>query len=307
MRTDVLTQKPYAAPGIDFAGRWLDLSVPRVMGILNVTPDSFSDGGVLSSPDGSRFQVSLDKVLAAVDRMVAAGAAIIDVGGESTRPGAPAVPEQEELDRVVPVVDAIKKHFDVFISVDTSSPAVISHVAAAGAGMINDVRALQRPGALQAVADTPLAVCLMHMRGDPQSMQQKPQYEDVVAEVGEFLRARAEACIGAGIESSRLSLDPGFGFGKSVEHNYQLLARLSAIRELGLPVLIGLSRKSMIGAVTGQPLAARVAGSVAGAVLAAAAGARIIRVHDVSETVDAMKVVSAMLSCGDGSPGTFAG
>jgi dihydropteroate synthase len=269
------------------------------MGVLNVTPDSFSDGGALSLPGSTQFQVSLDKALAAVERMVVAGASIIDIGGESTRPGAALVSEQQELDRVVPVVAAIRNRFDVLISVDTSAPSVIAQVESAGAGMINDVRALRRPGALQAAAVSKMAVCLMHMQADPQSMQQKPQYKDVCGEVCDFLYQRATACTQAGIARSRICLDPGFGFGKNLVHNYQLLARLGEMRALELPILIGLSRKSMIGAVTDKPVEQRVAGSIAGAVLAAAAGARIIRVHDVAETVDAMKVISAMIKLGD--------
>lgn len=284
---------PDATPGIDFAGRWLDLSSPRVMGILNVTPDSFSDGGLLAQPDSPSFRVALDKVLAAVESMVNAGATIVDVGGESTRPGAPAVSPDEELLRVVPVVEAIARRFDVLISVDTSAPEVISAVASAGAGMINDIRALQRPGALAAVAATRLSVCLMHMQGEPSSMQQNPVYSDVVAEVIAFLQLRRDACRDAGIPDSRLCIDPGFGFGKTVEHNYLLLARLSEFGVLGLPVLAGLSRKSMVGAVTGKPVSQRLAGSVAGALLAAHSGVRILRVHDVSETVDALKVLAA--------------
>ena len=268
--------------------------MPRVMGILNVTPDSFSDGGIFCSAGSSAFRVALDKVLAAADTMVDAGVDILDVGGESTRPGAPAISVEEELDRVVPVVEAIAQRFDVLISVDTSSPEVMSAAAGAGAGMINDIRALQRPGAVEAVAGTGLAVCLMHMQGAPSTMQQNPQYIDVLAEVSAFLQQRRQVCNNAGIADSRLCFDPGFGFGKTVQHNYSLLAHLSALVKLGLPVLAGLSRKSMIGAVTGRAVADRVAGSVAGAVLAAQAGARILRVHDVAETIDALKVFAAM-------------
>jgi dihydropteroate synthase len=293
-----MTEKHSVAPGLDFAGRWLDLSVPRVMGILNVTPDSFSDGGVLSLPGSSRFQVSLDSALSVAERMVGAGVSIIDIGGESTRPGAPLVSEQEELDRVVPIVDAIHQRFDVLISVDTSTPVVITQAASVGAGMVNDVRALQRLGALQAAAASRMAVCLMHMQGDPQTMQEKPCYNDVFAEVCDFLHQRITDCLGSGIAPSRVCLDPGFGFGKSLEHNYHLLARLGEMRAFGLPLLAGLSRKSMIGAVVNKPVDQRSAGSLAGAVLAAVAGASIVRVHDVAETVDAMKVVSAMQNYG---------
>lgn len=269
------------------------------MGILNVTPDSFSDGGALVVEGSPRFKISLDKALRAVESMVLAGAELIDVGGESTRPGAPAISENEELDRVLPVVSAIRAQFDVVISVDTSSAAVISAVAKAGADMINDVRALQVPGALQAVVASDMAVCLMHMQGQPQFMQLEPVYSDVFADVCAFLASRRESCLRAGIRHDRICLDPGFGFGKTVMHNYQLLSRLNEMHELGSPVLIGLSRKSMIGSVTGgsQPND-RLAGSLAGAVLAAAAGAQIIRVHDVRETVEALKVFVAMRSAG---------
>lgn len=282
-----------AASGIDFAGRWLDLSTPRVMGILNVTPDSFSDGGIFRSTGSSAFRVALDKVLAAAEFMVDAGVDILDVGGESTRPGAPVISAAEELDRVVPVVEAISRRFDVFISVDTSAPDVMSAVADAGAGMINDIRALQRPGAVEAVARTGLAVCLMHMQGEPSTMQHNPRYSDILAEVSTFLQQRREVCNSAGIADSRLCFDPGFGFGKTVQHNYSLLARLPELGELGLPLLAGLSRKSMIGAVTGRAVVDRMAGSVVGAVLAAQAGASILRVHDVAETIDALKVLAA--------------
>lgn len=294
MIRDVSASAKTVTPGIDFAGRWLDLSSPCVMGILNVTPDSFSDGGVLSQPGSTHFRIALDKALSVTEAMVAAGAAIIDVGGESTRPGAPQVSEEEELSRVIPVVEAISSRFDVLISVDTSSPAIISAAAAVGAGMINDIRALQRDGALKALADTDLAVCLMHMQGEPATMQSDPQYDDVVADVCAFLAQRRDACLEAGIAATRICLDPGFGFGKTVVHNYQLLARLSDLARLGLPLLAGLSRKSMVGAVTGRPVAQRLAGSVAGALLAAQSGAHILRVHDVAETVDALKVLAAM-------------
>lgn len=280
------------------SGCWLDLSAPRVMGILNVTPDSFSDGGALSAGSSARFKVSLDKALFAVQAMVTAGVDIIDVGGESTRPGAPAVSETEELGRVIPVVAAIRRNFDVRISVDTSSAAVIAASADAGADMINDVRALQRPGALAAAAATNLAVCLMHMQGEPGFMQQAPSYSDVYAEVSAFLLARKRICEQAGINADRICIDPGFGFGKTLTHNYVLLARLREMHALGLPLLIGLSRKSMIGAVLGTSSADRMAGSLAGAVLAAAAGAQIIRVHDVQSTVDALKVFLAMRNAG---------
>jgi dihydropteroate synthase len=287
------------AMGLQLPDRWLDLSTPRVMGILNVTPDSFSDGGALSAKGTSRFTISLDKALFAVESMVLAGADFIDVGGESTRPGAPVISESEELDRVLPVLTAIRSRFDVLLSVDTSSPALISAAAKVGADMINDVRALQVPGALEAVAATDMAICLMHMQGQPQIMQQAPAYGDVVADVCAFLVSRRDACEQLGICRKRICLDPGFGFGKTLSHNYQLLARLNEFHGIGAPLLIGLSRKSMIGSVTGgnQP-ADRLAGSLAGALMAAVAGAHIIRVHDVRETVDALKVFVATRNAG---------
>jgi len=271
--------------------RFLRLDTPQVMGVLNVTPDSFSDGGALYQA-GKR---NLDKTLARVEQMLAEGAAIIDVGGESTRPGAEPVPIAEELDRVVPVVEAINQRFETIVSVDTSSPEVMQAAAAAGAGMLNDVRALERRGALEAAAKTGLPVCLMHMQGQPKTMQQSPDYNSVVKEVSDYLQSRAEACMAAGIERSRLLMDPGFGFGKSVEHNLRLLNHLSILVDLGYPVLVGLSRKSLIGKVLGRDVDQRLAGSLALAVLAAERGASIIRVHDVVQTADAMKLYSAVV------------
>lgn len=285
-----LTSKHRPAAGLKLPDRWLDLTVPRVMGILNVTPDSFSDGGALAAASSRGFKISLDKALASAESMVLAGADLIDIGGESTRPGAPSISVDEELDRVIPVISAIRSNFDVPISVDTSSPTVITAAASAGASMINDVRALQIPGALEAVAATDLAVCLMHMQGRPQSMQENPSYQDVVAEVCEFLCSRKVCSERAGINVDRICLDPGFGFGKTLSHNYQILARLLEMHALGSPLLVGVSRKSMIGSVTGGAPADRLAGSLAGALLAAIAGAQIIRVHDVRHTVDALKV-----------------
>jgi len=285
-----LTSVLRPAAGLKLPDRWLDLTVPRVMGILNVTPDSFSDGGALAAETSRRFKVSLDKALASAESMVLAGADLIDIGGESTRPGAPSISVDEELERVIPVISAIRNNFDVPISVDTSSPSVIREAASAGASMINDVRALQIPGALEAVAATDLAICLMHMQGRPQSMQDDPSYQDVVAEVCEFLFSRKVCSERAGINVERICLDPGFGFGKTLSHNYQILARLHEMHELGSPILVGMSRKSMIGSVTGGAPADRLAGSLAGALLAAIAGAQIIRVHDVQHTVDALKV-----------------
>lgn len=274
----------------------LDLTSPCVMGILNVTPDSFSDGGALGtsiSSDSAGFFVSVDKALCLAEQMVLEGAKIIDVGGESTRPGAPPVAEQEEIDRVLPVLEAIRERLDVIVSVDTSSPALISEAVAAGAGMVNDIRALQRPGALQAAANSKMGVCLMHMQGEPGNMQIDPHYDDVVQDVYDFLLSRMRHCLTAGIDRSRLCVDPGFGFGKTTAHNYRLLRELVRFGSLGVPVLAGVSRKSMIGAVTGRCVAERLPGSIAGAVFAALNGAGIIRVHDVAATCDALKVLSA--------------
>ncbi len=265
----------------------LDLSRCNIMGILNVTPDSFSDGGSYNN---------LDKALFHAEAMVKQGADLIDVGGESTRPGAVPVSLQEELDRVVPVVEAIHRNLDTIISVDTSTPEVITQSAAVGAGLINDVRALQREGALEAVAATDLAICLMHMQGQPESMQQAPSYDDVVSDIHQFLSQRIEACSVLGIAKERLVLDPGFGFGKALEHNYQLLNQLESFHQLGLPLLVGMSRKTMVGQVLNErPAEQRLFGSLAAAVIAAMKGAAIVRVHDVAETYDALKVVEATL------------
>jgi len=271
---------------IDCGGRPLDLTRIQVMGILNITPDSFSDGGVFVEPE---------RAVAHGRAMVAAGAGIIDVGGESTRPGAVAVSEAEELDRVIPVVEALSGALEVPISVDTSKPGVMRAAVAAGAGLINDVYALREPGAVEAAAELEVPVCLMHMRGEPRTMQVNPEYEDVVGEVRAFLKERIAVCEAAGIHRQRLLADPGFGFGKSPEHNLTLLRRLDAFTALGVPVLAGLSRKSLIGHVLGRPVDERLAGSIALAVLAATRGARILRVHDVAETVDAVRMVEAVL------------
>lgn len=255
------------------------------MGILNVTPDSFSDGG--------RYD-RLDDALRHAERMVREGATLIDVGGESTRSGARSVSPTEELERVAPVVERIARELDVVISVDTSTPAVMRETARLGAGLINDVRSLQRDGALDAAVDSGLAVCLMHMRGEPQTMQDAPAYQDVVAEVGAFLQERVDACVAAGIDRERLLLDPGFGFAKTLEHNLVLFRHLRALHGLGLPLLVGVSRKSMIGKVLGREVDERLYGSLALAALALAKGARIIRVHDVAATVDVMRMISAV-------------
>lgn len=268
-----------------FANLTVDLSRPRVMGILNITPDSFSDGGHYNQ---------LDQALARAEQMATAGAAFIDVGGESTRPGAAPVSPAEEMDRVCPVVEALAGKLDVVISVDTSTPDVIRESARLGAGMINDVRALQREGALASAAATGLPVCLMHMQGQPDSMQDRPHYQDPVQEVLGFLRARAEAAMQAGIAREGLILDPGFGFGKSLAHNLALLADLKPFLDTGLPLLVGVSRKSMLGKITGRDVDERLASSIAAATLAAYQGAHILRVHDVGETVDALKIVEAL-------------
>ncbi|AUB84038.1 dihydropteroate synthase [Candidatus Thiodictyon syntrophicum] len=270
---------------LDCGGRRLDLTRPRVMGILNVTPDSFSDGG--------RFQ-SRPAALERAQAMVAAGADLIDIGGESTRPGAQPVPLTEELARVIPVVAALAGSLAVPISVDTSKPEVMRAAVAAGAGLINDVCALRAPGALESAARLGVPVCLMHLLGEPGTMQVAPGYGDVVAEVRAFLAARVDACIRAGIPRERLLIDPGFGFGKTLAHNLALLAHLEVLTDLGVPVLVGLSRKSMVGALTGRAPGERLAASLAAALLAVQRGALILRVHDVAETRDALLVWEAV-------------
>ncbi|MDF3194964.1 dihydropteroate synthase [Pseudomonas sp. 1928-m] len=265
--------------------RFLDLSRPQVMGILNVTPDSFSDGGRYGQRDAA---------LRHAEAMLQAGATLIDVGGESTRPGARAVSPVEELERVAPIVEAIAAELDVIISVDTSTPAVIRETARLGAGLINDVRSLQRDGAVDAAADSGLPVCLMHMRGEPSTMQQSPQYPDVVAEVREFLLERLAACAAAGIGAERVILDPGFGFAKTLEHNLSLFKHLQALHALGRPLLVGVSRKSMIGKVLGHEVGERLYGSLALAALALSKGAHILRVHDVAQTVDVVRMIAAV-------------
>lgn len=257
---------------------------PLVMGILNVTPDSFSDGG--------RFQ-SLEFAVSRAEEMISEGVDLIDIGGESTRPGSPAVALDEELRRVIPAVYALRD-LGKPLSIDTYKPEVMREAILAGADMINDINAFRAPGALEAVADSDCGLCVMHMQRSPETMQQNPAYTDVVEEVVGFLRERVDAMLGAGIERRRICIDPGFGFGKSVDHNFALLRSLGKLQqELDLPVLAGLSRKSMIGAITGKPLEQRLAGSLAGALAAVAHGARIVRVHDVAETVDAFKVWQA--------------
>ena len=266
------------------------LDKPVIMGVLNITPDSFSDGGKLFGADGAK----MDVVLRTAEDMLREGATILDVGGESTRPGAAVVAEQEELDRVVPVVEALVERLGAIVSVDTSTPAVMRETAAVGAGMINDVRGLEREGALQAAADTGLPICLMHMQGTPQTMQANPDYSDVVDEVIEYLADRVAACEALGIARERLIVDPGFGFGKTVEHNLRLLVDLPLFTKLSLPVLVGMSRKSMLDKITGRGVDERLAGSITLAALAAERGAHIIRVHDVRQSSDALAVVNAL-------------
>lgn len=265
----------------------LSLDTPQVMGIVNVTPDSFSDGGKFNSVDAALEQV---------DAMVASGVTIVDVGGESTRPGAPDVELQEELQRVIPVIKAIRERHDVWISVDTSKAEVMRQAVEAGADIINDVRALQEPDALEVAAKAEVPICLMHMQGQPRTMQMNPTYEDLLKDVAEFLQERISACEAAGISRDKLILDPGFGFGKTLEHNYHLLAHLDKFHQFELPILAGMSRKSMIFKLLDKAPADCLAGSLACATLAAAKGAQIIRVHDAAETVEAMKIVQMMQS-----------
>jgi dihydropteroate synthase len=267
--------------------RVLDLARTHVMGILNITPDSFSDGG--------RF-AQRDAALRHAEAMVAAGATLIDVGGESTRPGAHSVSPTEELERVAPIVEAIHEALDVIISVDTSTPAVIRESGRLGAGLINDVRSLQREGALDAAVATGLPVCLMHMRGEPTDMQDDPRYDDLVGEVCGFLSARMDECIAAGIDRDKIILDPGFGFAKTVDHNLSLFKHMEALHVLGRPLLVGVSRKSMIGKVLDRTVDGRLYGGLALAAMAMIQGARILRVHDVAETVDVVRMIAAVES-----------
>lgn len=266
--------------------RYLHRDRPVVMGVLNVTPDSFSDGGRYASVDAAVRQALA---------MCADGADIIDIGGESTRPGATPVSVTQELDRVIPVLEHLRGRVDAIVSVDTSQPEIITAAAAAGADMINDVRALRQPGALQAAAETNLAVCLMHMQGTPATMQDAPHYTNVVAEVRQFLQDRAAACVDAGIGRDRIVVDPGFGFGKTLKHNLALLASIDQLGQSGVPVLVGVSRKSMFGALLGdRSTAQRLPASLAAAVMAVQQGAAIIRTHDVWQTADALAVSQAI-------------
>jgi len=265
--------------------RRLDLSLPRVMGVLNVTPDSFSDGGRFLA----HGQLDVERAVACAVAMVEAGADLIDIGGESTRPGALGATEREEIERVIPIVERLAG-LDTIISVDTSKANVAREALRHGASMINDVRALADPALLSTVASSGAAVCLMHMQGEPRTMQAAPHYGDVVTEVSAFLGAAADRCRTAGVDADRIVVDPGFGFGKTFQHNLDLFRALPRLSQLGYPVLVGVSRKRMIGDMTGRDVEHRVAGSVAAAMLAVARGARIVRVHDVAETVDALRV-----------------
>jgi dihydropteroate synthase len=271
---------------LDCGGKSLRLDRPQIMGVLNITPDSFSDGGKFIGREAA-----IEHALA----MVAAGAAIIDIGGESTRPGAAEVSVEDELARVIPVIEALNGSIPAIISIDTSRPEVMAAAVAAGAGLINDVRALQAPGAVETVAELSVPVCLMHMQGQPRTMQHNPQYDDVVEDVYGFLMQRVEHCERHGIPRRRLLLDPGFGFGKSLQHNLRLLAHLERFHQTGLPLLVGMSRKSMLGMILDKPVEERLYGSLALAAIAAWQGAQVIRVHDVAETADVVRVVAAVL------------
>nr|WP_283630690.1 dihydropteroate synthase [Alteromonas macleodii] len=272
---------------MQFGKYFIDLSQPQVMGILNVTPDSFSDGG-----KHTNVSQALDHAL----RMIEEGATFIDIGGESTRPGAPDVSLQEELDRTIPVIEAVAKNTACVISIDTSKADVMREAVKAGAGLINDVRALQEPGALQVAAEAQVPVCLMHMQGQPRTMQQSPEYDDVVNDVGQFLLARTKVCEEAGIAKDKILFDPGYGFGKSLEHNYTLVKHLPSLMKLGYPVLVGMSRKSMIGNLLNRKVDERLAGSISLATIVAQMGAHLIRVHDVKETADAVNIVKMLNS-----------
>lgn len=270
---------------MQFGNHYIDLSQPQIMGILNVTPDSFSDGG---------RHTTTQNALTHALKMIEDGATFIDIGGESTRPGAPDVSLQEELDRTVPVIEAVAANSDCVISIDTSKAQVMSEAVKAGAALINDVRALQEPGALDAAVSANVPVCLMHMKGQPRTMQQNPTYENVVEEVSTFLSTRVKNCVDAGIAKEQIIIDPGYGFGKSLEHNYALVKFLPEIMSLGYPVLAGMSRKSMIGHLLNRKVDERLAGSICLATIVAQMGAQIIRVHDVKETADAVNIVKML-------------
>jgi len=272
---------------LNCAGKLLDLTQPQIMGVLNVTPDSFSDGGLF---------MSKEKALAQAQKLFNEGAAIIDVGGESTRPGATPVSAQEELDRVIPVIESIHKEIPVIISIDTSKPQVMLEAVKAGAGIINDVYALRQPGAVKTAADLDVPVCLMHMKGEPRTMQENPQYENVIADVKEFLAQRIQACEQGGVRRDNIIVDPGFGFGKTVQHNLTLVKHLPEFFTFSLPMMVGFSRKSTIGAILQNSAGDRIVGSVSLAVIACWLGAQIFRVHDVKETVDALKLCFSVRS-----------
>ncbi len=267
----------------------LSLDRPLVMGVLNVTPDSFSDGGKFFATDAAIRQA---------ERMFEAGAAIVDVGGESTRPGAGQISEDEELDRVIPVIETISDGTDIAVSIDTSKPGVMRAAVNAGASMINDVYALRQDGAVEAASELDVAVCLMHMQGEPGTMQQNPGYQDIPGDILDFLSKRITACRDAGIDDEKIVIDPGFGFGKTHEHNVRLLASLDRFQELGMPLLVGLSRKSTLGALTGKDVEERLPAGIAAAILAVERGAHIVRTHDVDETIDALKIASAVMQPG---------
>ena len=276
--------KPPSTITLDCGGKSLSLDVPRIMGILNVTPDSFSDGG--------RF-VGLDAAMQHAESLINAGADILDIGGESTRPGAASVSEQQELDRVMPVLEAVRSRFDCIVSIDTSKAMVMQAVGRAGAGMLNDVRALQEPDALKMARDTGLPVCLMHMQGEPRSMQSNPSYQNIVVDVAEFLLGRVEQCVAAGIARDQVLIDPGFGFGKTLEHNIALIEGLPSLTNVA-PVLVGLSRKRMIGQLLGDDNIDRTMGSVVAALRCIEQGASIVRVHDVAQMAQAIRIHAAI-------------
>jgi len=273
---------------LNCAGKNIDLSTPQVMGVLNVTPDSFSDGGLYTT---------MDAAVKAAEDMFEAGAAFIDIGGESTRPGAQPVSLDEEKRRVIPLIEKLKqRNMDAVISIDTSKPDLMKSAVDAGAGLINDVCALTAPGALDAVADMNVPVCIMHMQGEPRTMQANPEYKDVVEDVCQYLEQRLQACLAAGVNKRNIIVDPGFGFGKTVEQNFSLLKHLKKLSQLDVPVLAGLSRKSMLGAVLDKEPRQRLSGSIAAACFAMINGASILRVHDVVETMDAVKIYTAMMA-----------
>ncbi len=267
----------------------LELDCPSVMGVLNITPDSFSDGGKFIAPEAALQQA---------DQMASQGAEIIDIGGESTRPGAEPVGEQEELDRVIPIIEAIGAELDVAVSVDTSKPGVMRAAVAAGAAMINDVCALQADGALAAAVELQQPVCLMHMQGQPRNMQVEPRYDNVVEAVTQFLTTRVAECVAEGLGKDLLVVDPGFGFGKTAAHNVELLANLRQLQRIGCPVLIGVSRKLTLGTITGRDVDCRLPASIAAAVVAVIQGAQIVRAHDVAETVDALSIARSIVEAG---------